>query len=283
MRKWCLFLSLYMVVCLLAACGAGAGGPVKGGVTDGAVSGSAVSGEPAGAAQSEAEQAAAAVITCRVVSCGMEDSVLLAEAEGSGVFTLSLKDLPLTKDGRPWADGDSVQGGDLVDIGYSGVILETWPGQLQGAAWMDVRSDGRDSLCALYLQVLEDLWAVDSGLNNEITMVGVDLSATSLTDSERAAVAWAFAAAHGKELVEGTWQELGERGDIDTENLLWKDGCHFSITEKEMEGTYFARTVAFDAQKWRSGLGAYYFTDCTSVQAQNGLWQGYNIGAEAIS
>lgn len=282
MRKWCLFLSLYMVVCLLAACGAGAGGPVKGGVTDGAVSGSAVSGEPAGAAQSEAEQAAAAVITCRVVSCQGE-SVLLAEAEGSGVFTLSLKDLPLTKDGRPWADGDSVQGGDLVDIGYSGVILETWPGQLQGAAWADVRSDGRDSLCALYLQVLEDLWAVDSGLNNEITMVGVDLSATSLTDSERAAVAWAFAAAHGKELVEGTWQELGERGYIDTENLLWKDGCHFSITEKEMEGIYSLRTVAFDAQKWRSGLGAYYFADCTSVQAQNGLWQGYNIGAEAIS
>ena len=283
MRKWCLFLSLYMVVCLLAACGAGAGGPVKGGVTDGAVSGSAVSGEPAGAAQSEAEQAAAAVITCRVVSCGMEDSVLLAEAEGSGVFTLSLKDLPLTKDGRPWADGDSVQGGDLVDIGYSGMILETWPGQLQGAAWADVRSDGRDSLCALYLQVLEDLWAVDSGLNNEITMVGVDLSATSLTDSERAAVAWAFAAAHGKELVEGTWQELGERGYIDTENLLWKDGCHFSIAEKEMEGIYSLRTVAFDAQKWRSGLGAYYFMDCTSVQAQSGLWQGYNIGAEAIS
>ena len=277
MKKWCLFLSAYLMLCLLAACGAGAGEPVRGGVTEG----SAVS---AGPAQSEAEQAATAVITCRVVSCEREESILLAEQDGSGVFTLSLQDLTVTKDGRPWEEpGDRLRDGDLVDIGYSGVILETWPGQLHGAVWADVRSDGRDSLCALYLRVLEDLWETDSGLNDGISMVGVDLSATSLTESEQRAVAWAFASAHEKELVEGTWKELGNQGYIDMERLCWEEGCHFSITEKPIGGTYSLETVAFDAQKWRSGTGAYYFCDCTSLRSAQGEWGEYQVGAHAIS
>ena len=62
-----------------------------------------------------------------------------------------------------------------------------------------------------------------------ITYVGVDLSQTSLSESERAAVAWSFASEHGAELVQGTWDELAEQGYIDQENLL--DGCLFSIAE----------------------------------------------------
>ena len=50
-----------------------------------------------------------------------------------------------------------------------------------------------------------------------------------------------------------------------------------------MEGVYSLRPVTFDAQKWRSGLGAYFFCDCTSVQSALGQWDGYAVGAEAIS
>ena len=143
-----------------------------------------------------------------------------------------------------------------------------------------------DDRCALYLQVLEDLWEVDAGLNGDLTYLGADLSRTSLSDSERAAVAWAFAGRHGGELVTGTWEELAEQGYIDRENLYWEDGVLFSITEKE-EPVYFMpegmAAVTFDAQKWRSGLGAYSFCDCTSVQSANGHWDGYSIGSEAIS
>lgn len=52
---------------------------------------------------------------------------------------------------------------------------------------MNIRSDGFDDRCALYLRVLNDLWAVDEGLNNDITMLSVDLSQTGLSDSEQAA------------------------------------------------------------------------------------------------
>lgn len=129
---------------------------------------------------------------------------------------------------------------------------------------------------ALYRQVLEDLWTTDSGLNEDVSIIGVDLSSTSLTGQEQSALAEEFAAAHGIELVEGTWQELCDAGYIDVENLYWAEGCHFSITERE------GSALAFDAQKWRSGLGAYFFSDCTAAQSESGEWT-YTVGVHAIS
>ena len=40
--------------------------------------------------------------------------------------------------------------------------------------------------------------------------------------------------------------------------------------------------VRFDAEKWRSGLGAYIFSDCTAVSV-DGFWNSYTIASEAIS
>jgi hypothetical protein len=42
-------------------------------------------------------------------------------------------------------------------------------------------------------------------------------------------------------------------------------------------------TVAFDAEKWRSGTGAYYFSNCTAVQNNDGQWGDYQVGSQAIS
>ena len=40
---------------------------------------------------------------------------------------------------------------------------------------------------------------------------------------------------------------------------------------------------SFDAQKWRSPLGAYYFGDCSALWPELGSWSGYKVGHEAIS
>ena len=183
-------------------------------------------------------------------------------------------------------DASGFAPGALVEVAYDGSVLETWPAQFSGVPAVEVARGGFDDRCALYLQVLEDLWEVDSGLNGELTYIGVDLSETSLSESERSAVAWAFAGRHGGELVTGTWEELADQGYIDRENLYWEDGILFTITEKE-EPVYFMpegmAAVTFDAEKWRSGLGAYFFCDCTSVQSADGHWDGYSVGSEAIS
>ena len=261
MKKWCLFLSVYLCLCVLAACGAaGSGAPVPGGT-------------PSGEAQAggETAQPASVTVTCRVVAAEDGQLLLAGQGDDTNIYTL-------------FREEDDLHPGEVVKVCYSGGLLETWPVQFGGVASAEVCPGGFDDLCVLYLRVLEDLWTVDPGLNGEdLTYIGVDLSDTSLSDSEQAAVAWTFAARHGGEPVSGTWEELADQGYIDKEHLQWEDGCLFTITEKPVVGSYDLRPIAFDAQKWRSGLGAYYFADCTSVQAQNGLWQGYNIGAEAIS
>ena len=260
MKKWSLFLSVYACLCLLAACGAsGSGTPVPGGASSNEAQTSGESSQPA-----------AVTTVCRVVS--NDGSLLLAGMDGdSNIYILTPE------------DATNLAAGTLVEVTYDGSIMETWPARFSKVTEVHTVDGGFDDRCALYLQVLEDLWEVDSGLNGDLTYIGVDLSQTSLSDSERAAVAWAFAGRHGGELLTGTWEELADQGYIDRENLCWEDGVLFSITEKPVEGVYSLTPVTFDAQKWRSGLGAYFFCDCTSVQTAGGHWDGYTIGSQAIS
>ena len=42
-------------------------------------------------------------------------------------------------------------------------------------------------------------------------------------------------------------------------------------------------TLFFNAEKWRSSLGAYSFYDCFAGWGQVSTWNGYQIGSEMIS
>ena len=144
----------------------------------------------------------------------------------------------------------------------------------------------QEGICELYLEVLEDLWNVDSGLNNEISKIGVDLSKLSgLTKNEKDYVMSKFASKHNLPYVSGTWEELCEQGYIDKENLIWEDGLFFSIKTNEdaiKADSKGLEYIPFDAQKWRSGLGAYFFDQCLAQRGADGKWS-YTIGQEAIS
>lgn len=225
------------------------------------------------------------IVRCRVVDSA-DGELLLANVDGKAgdVYRLSTKDTDIiTESGEAVTDSE-IEPGSLIEISYNGNIEETFPAQLCGVTEIKVLDmGGFDNLCSLYLDVLEDLWQVDSALNSDIDIIGVDLSKTRLLPAEQSALAWRFGELHGKEIVQGTWQELVEQGYIDGEALYWENGCLFSVTEKEMEGAYSLNVVKFDAEKWRSGLGAYYFGDCTSVQSALGKWGKYKISWEAIS
>lgn len=41
--------------------------------------------------------------------------------------------------------------------------------------------------------------------------------------------------------------------------------------------------VSFDAQKWRTSLGAYIFSRCTALRPDGGAWTAYTVGAEIVS
>lgn len=262
MKKFSLFLSIYLCACLLAACAASDAPLLSSG--EDATCGPGVP----------------TLITCRVVENWDGTLVLAKEKGGSGdVYTIS------------WAD-DSIQSGDLVEITYTGPVQESFPMGLTDVTEVRVLEDGFDNLCSLYLQVLDDLWAVDPALSENVSTIGLDLSQTSLTDAERAALAWYFSCLHGgADYVFGTLEELIDWGYITGESLgtedtpsdakfwHWEDGCHFSIVESALEDG----ALSFDAQKWRSSLGAYFFSDCTAEKTSDGKWDTYTIGAEMIS
>ena len=248
------------------------------------------------------EKAVSAGETFRIIQ-EQPENLLLAKTDGNSadVYTLSLRDVELTLDGNAFDQNEpgayqdlpgKTLTGALVEVACD-LVLETYPGQLAEVTAVNIRSDGFDDRCALYLRVLNDLWAVDEGLNSDITMLSVDLSKTGLSDSEQAAVAWAFGGEHGvSQVLSLNYEQLAAEGyltgaDPDSDGIpCWEDGCLFTITEQETgdnELNGARNTVTFDAQKWRSALGAYFFADCTAEQALDGHWGDYTVGSEAIS
>ena len=290
------FFAAILCLCLLAGCGR----TDSTGNTCRAEEGSG-GGEVSGKAE-PMESAEGAKETFRIVR-EEDGELLLAKAEGGPgeVYTLSLADTALTLDGVPFDRKepgayqrfpDGALTGALVEVAYD-LVLETYPGRLADVTAVNIRSDGFDDRCALYLRVLNDLWDVDGGLNGDVTAVSVDLSQTSLPESEQAAVVWAFAGAHGiSDSLTLSYEELAAEGYLagtepDSDGIpCWEDGCLFAITEQETgdnELNGARNTVTFDAQKWRSALGAYFFTDCTAEQALDGHWGDYTVGSQAIS
>lgn len=241
---------------LLAGCGATAGGPL-----------STPTESPKGTAVGLVDQPPW-FDTFRVVTGAETGELVLAANDGTAneVYVLDTEGLPL--------DGP-VENGELINVYYD-MVLETFPAQFSNVTAVEHTQTERDDRCGLYLQVLEDLWEVDPGLNTNLEELAVDLSGlTDLSDSEKAALAWAFGNNHGLTPITGTWEELVEEGHIDGDNLVWNGrGCLFTLSGSAGD--------TFQAEKWASGLGAYFFHDCTAQMGQDGSWS-YTVGSEVIS
>ncbi len=272
--------------------------------------GPAAPADPAGVPPSLAEDEEPTVLTCRVVDGAEDGNLLLAELDeglygGTGVYRLNVKDVPVTLDGEA-AEPSVLEDGMAVDVAFNGHVLESFPAQLgevySVSAWS--RGRGRNGggtmfdLCGLYLQVLDDLWKKDPALNGDVSQIALDLSQApgELTEGEKTALVHRFGELHGVEAFAATFEELEEQGYLTSEPLgdgapegaafvRWEDGCLFSITPSEdHEGeSYSLPTLFFNAEKWRSSLGAYGFYDCSAGWGQVSTWNGYQIGSEMIS
>lgn len=135
-----------------------------------------------------------------------------------------------------------------------------------------------NALIELYFTVIKDLYNTDPGLNDGINLLAFDLTGvTNLTDEEKNALVYLVGREFGLQTTTGTFDELCEDGTIDKENMVFENGILFEIDSKEPDGN----TFEFDASKWRSGLGAYFFVDCTA-EKDGGTWS-YTVGVQAIS
>lgn len=238
----------------------------------------------------EPQYAGADTMTLRVVGSG-EGGILVLAGE-TELYTLPLDGVTLYLDGSSVSAAE-IESGMTAEVWYTGGVQETYPAKFSQvvAVSLSREDDARYDLCGLYLQVLEDLWNKDTGLNGGAEIVSVDLSKApgGLTAGEKAAIAYVFAQRHSVEGLTMTFDELREEGYLageKTENgkmaYSFPNGLLFTVTPDEgANGDDSAPVIAFAAQKWRSPLGAYYFTKCTASRGESG-WE-YSVGAEMIS
>jgi hypothetical protein len=251
------------------------------------------------------------VTSLRIVDGAETGQLVLAGERESDVYTLDMKDIKVFLDGKK-ADASALEDGMMAEIVHSGWIQTTYPGQFSDVYEVRVYSLGSEKnpggsyydVCGLYLQVLEDLWNADPGLNSEIQYISVDLTDApgNLTDGEKAAIAWIFGGKHGVQALTLNSEELKEQGyfteivytgtglpmssdDNRPKAYLWEDGVLFTIIDNMGQDavSYSLPVIKFNAWKWRTPLGAYWFSNCSAVWPQMGTWSSYNIEYELIS
>lgn len=222
-----------------------------------------------------------AVYTAKIVSIKDGLAMLAGIGENDGesqVSRISIKDLPLLdSQGEPMKEAD-LKAGSLVEITFDGMIMETYPLQLGGVASLKVIGEEPD-IAGLYLKMLDDLWNKDPGLNEGVTLLSFDLTKVSnMSPQEKAAFCWKAAENYQCQRMMLTFDELCEEGYVDEEALYFPDGLLITIEDTPIKGDSFT----FHAQKWRGGLGAYFFHNCRAEKDSGTAWD-YTIGAEMIS
>ena len=239
--------------------------------------------------------------TFKIIDGAESGNLILAETETNFIYALDVKDIEIMVDSK-MAELKDLEDGMPIDIYYEGnfdnipqkqgqpINITSFCKSINGHSVGTERNPGGTcyDLSGLYLKVLEDLWDTDTGLNGDIKYISIDLSKApgELTEGEKSAISYIFAKAHGKQCLELSYEQLVEQGYLKGDKpYYFEDGILFSITDcmKANEQYNGLRVIKFNAQKWRSGLGAYIFTDCTATWPQKGTWSEYKVGAHAIS
>lgn len=229
---------------------------------------------------SVAEPADTVTLTARIMESNGTSFLAANMAEGANgadIYSINADKTGVTDASGNKAGSDVLKPGMLVDIIYDGIVMESFPMQLGNIKSIQIKDEG-DDIAGLYATVIDDLYKVDPGLNGDIERIAFDLSGVqNLTETEKTALVYIIGNRYGLESIRGTYDELCEQGYIDKDKLYFETGLLFTIEVSEAGTGQFT----FDAKKWRSGLGAYYFVDCTAKKT-NGGWT-YEIGSEAIS
>ena len=211
-----------------------------------------------------------------------ENSALVTNGEaedGPGLSVMTIRDGAVYREGEQGVlPTDTLRPGMVVRVLGGPVDLSYPSGIITGS--VEILEEGDDRI-GLYRQVIADLWEDDPGLNGGVEILGFDFSNACLLPSERQALEYLAAQdlGLGTRYVTGTWSELAEQGYIDREHLLWDNGLFFSI---QFTGEPGSPGFTFDAQKWRSGLGAIFYENCTAKKGADGGWS-YTVGQFAIS
>lgn len=250
------------------------------GCTAGAPGGAGVTGTPTpaatGSADTPGEPDDSVLLHCTVVDIDGGSLLLAGAGVYEGVYRVQAEGIPVFINGEE-ADASALRSGQALELAFGGAVAESFPMIPGGVTRITVTGE-RNGLIALYFQVFDDLMRVDPALGSGIEYLGIDLSTVAnLTGSEKSAICWRLGERYEAQPVSGTFDELCEQGYIDREQLYWEDGVLLKIELTEAGDD----TFKFNAEKWRSGLGAIFYSGCTAVRTPDG-WT-YEVGTFAIS
>ncbi|MFA5536347.1 MAG: hypothetical protein WDA53_04180 [Bacillota bacterium] len=221
-----------------------------------------------------------AILTAKIMD--IEDTSLLLikvgeDAKFGDIFRIGTGNVDIISESGTGADTAALKSGMLIEVAYNGLIQESSPMGLGGVKAITIKEQAED-IVGLYKKVIDDLYNTDPGLNSEINILAFDLTKVSnITEAEKSALIYMVGNQSGLATIMSTFEELTDQGYIDKEKLYFEDGLLFSIEDTAIAGNKFT----FNAQKWRSGLGAYFFHECTAKKSKTS-WD-YTVGAHMIS
>jgi len=130
----------------------------------------------------------------------------------------------------------------------------------------------------LYFDAIKEVYSEDSGLNGGISIISLDLSGVNnLSAEEKEDLRYLVSCEYSFDTYTYTYNELVDLGLIDDKNLYFEKGILFEIADNAIADNAFT----FRISKWRSGLGAIFYSDCTAKKTGD-TWE-YSLGGFAIS
>ena len=166
--------------------------------------------------------------------------------------------------------------GFTAHISWNGIVQETYPAQI--SATTIERLEKSDSPLFLYLSALQELATTDSALSDSITEAAFNLDGIkNLTVLEKEALTYVGGSYFNVTGYQSTFKQLEQDGKI--KDGTFTNGIYIEIQGESLNSSH--TKVKFSMSKYRSGDGAYYFSDCVGRYKKD-AWT-YTIGAHMIS
>lgn len=185
----------------------------------------------------------------------------------------------------PVIENKELLAGAIIEIGYDGLVLESYPAQIANADYINVLQYD-DDLVGLYKKVFAELLYDDLlESTDSIHVIAFDLSKTeNISDVEKNALLYVMWNLTGTETRLATFDELVAEGLIkedkineDTSFHYFKNGILISLELYNIDENNFK----FNAKKWRGSLASYDFVDCHAEKIDH-TWS-YTVGSVRIS
>lgn len=201
------------------------------------------------------------------------ESLLVTPDPESSEYKSSNKFMVSVSDDRIWdtkgkgISKEDLRPGDMLEITYNGVILESYPAQIFASS---IQLLDHNIIIDGYLAIIDDIYQEDEGLNHDIELLTLDTTDwVELTDMEKEIIFSSLEEAYGLEVLEGTFNELVEQGIIDREKGYFEKGVHIIISKMKYDSK--AKKFNYSIEKWRSGTGAVGTNDATA-KYKGGEW-----------